>query len=156
MIEISTLAQTVAAVAADPVPLKRAAAPDAAARFAELMAQDAAPAASLHAVAPAQAPAQAPASPALSPVAESIAGIYPPRPATLGDQVLQGLHQVQNDFQGHVAAVGRMLAPGAAPLGVPELLRLQLGMAQLAVQVEVVGKAIGRSTQNIDQLVRMQ
>ena len=39
--------------------------------------------------------------------------------------------------------------------GVPELLRMQLGMANMAVQLEVVGKTIARSTQNIDQLVRV-
>jgi type III secretion protein I len=142
MIEVTAaLAQALPAAPAAPAPVMRGAAPDAATRFAELMAaQDAPPA-------------------ALSPVAQSIAGTYgtyPTRPATLGDQVLGGLQKVQGDFQGHVQAVGRMLEPGAPALGVPELLRLQLGMAQLAVQVEVVGKAIGRSTQNIDQLVRMQ
>ena len=39
---------------------------------------------------------------------------------------------------------------------VSDLLRLQLSMAQLSLQAELVGKVIGRSTQNIDQLVRMQ
>lgn len=139
MIEITAaLAQTLPAAPAAPAPVTRSASPDAATRFAELMTvQDAPPA-------------------ALSPVAQSIAGTYATRPATLGDQVLGGLQKVQGDFQGHLQAVGRMLQPGAPAPGVPELLRLQLGMAQLAVQVEVVGKAIGRSTQNIDQLVRMQ
>lgn len=139
MIEVTAaLAQALPAAPAAPAPVTRSAAPDAATRFAELMAvQDAPPA-------------------ALSPVAQSIAGTYPLRPATLGDQVLGGLQKVQGDFQGHLQAVGRMLDPSAPAPGVTELLRMQLGMAQLAVQVEVVGKAIGRSTQNIDQLVRMQ
>jgi type III secretion protein I len=140
MIELTAaLAQVLPAAPAPVAPMVRsAAAPDAATRFAERMA----------------APDVPPA--ALSPVAQSIAGTYATRPATLGDQVLGGLQKVQGDFQGHLQAVGRLLEPGAPALGVPDLLRLQLGMAQLAVQVEVVGKAIGRSTQNIDQLVRMQ
>lgn len=144
MIEVATaLAQALPAAPATPAPVRSAAPTDAATRFAELMTvtgSDSPPA-------------------ALSPVAQSIAGSYgsqPLHPATLGDQVLGGLQKVQGDFQGHLQAVGRMLEPGAPAPGVPELLRLQLGMAQLAVQVEVVGKAIGRSTQNIDQLVRMQ
>ena len=99
----------------------------------------------------AEAPAAAPA-----PVAASIAGAYPLRPASLGDQVLQGLQRVQTDFNGHLSAVGRMLDAGAPAPGVSELLRMQLGMSHMAVQLEVVGKAIARSTQNIDQLVRMQ
>lgn len=35
------------------------------------------------------------------------------------------------------------------------LLRLQADMLQLSVQYEVVGKAVTRSTQNLDTLVRM-
>jgi type III secretion protein I len=149
MIEVAALAASLPNAAAPAlVPANappRSAAPDAATRFAELMAQDPPP------VSPLSAP-----NLALNPLAEAVAGSYALRPATLGDQVLQGLQKVQGDFQGHLQSVGRMLDPSAAAPGVTELLRLQLGMAQLAVQVEVVGKAIGRSTQNIDQLVRMQ
>ncbi len=148
MIDISTLAQ--AALPAGPIgPVALAPAPAGAAeRFAALMASGPADATAVAAM------DRPPA--ALSPVAGTIATTYPRGPDGLGDQLLQGLQRVQDGFNGHVTAVGRMLEPGAPALGVPELLRLQLGMAQLAVQVEVVGKAIGRSTQNIDQLVRMQ
>jgi type III secretion protein I len=137
MIETVALAQAVQATTVGPVARPPAVAdPDAVARFAELMAS---------------APPVAPA-----PVAASIAGAYPLRPASLGDQVLQGLQRVQTDFNGHLSAVGRMLDAGAPAPGVSELLRMQLGMSHMAVQLEVVGKAIARSTQNIDQLVRMQ
>lgn len=138
MIETVALAQAVQATTVGPVARPPAVAdPDAVARFAELMATAAPP------VAPA-------------PVAASIAGAYPLRAATLGDQVLRGLQRVQGDFNGHLSAVGRMLDAGAPAPGVTELLRMQLGMSHMAVQLEVVGKAIARSTQNIDQLVRMQ
>lgn len=137
MIETVALAQAVQATTVGPVARPPAVAdPDAVARFAELMAS---------------APPVAPA-----PVAASIAGAYPLRPSSLGDQVLQGLQRVQTDFNGHLSAVGRMLDAGAPAPGVSELLRMQLGMSHMAVQLEVVGKAIARSTQNIDQLVRMQ
>lgn len=142
MIETAALAQAVAATQPATVgPVARppaAADPDAVARFAELMAA-------------APTPPLAPA-----PVAASVAGAYPLRPATLGDQVLNSLQRVQNDWHDKLQSVGRMLEPGAPAPGVPELLRMQLGMANMAVQLEVVGKTIARSTQNIDQLVRMQ
>ena len=138
MIDPTTLAQALPPLdlgsAAAPAAALRPAEPDAAARFAERMAE-AAPLPGVAAPAPVTAPITAP---------------------TLGEQVLQGLQQVQGDFQSHLQAVGRMLAPGAPTPDVADLLRLQLAMAQLSVQVEVVGKAIGRSTQNLDQLVRMQ
>lgn len=141
MIETVALAQAAAAAAPTVGPVVRPPAvadPDAVARFAELMAA-------------APPPPVAPA-----PMAASIAGAYPLRPATLGDQVLGSLQRVQNDWHGKLEAVGRMMEPGAPAPGVSELLRMQLGMAHMSVQLEVVGKTIARSTQNIDQLVRMQ
>ena len=146
MIDPTTLAQALPPLdlgsAAAPAAALRPAEPDAAARFAERMAE-ANPLPGVAAPAPVTAPNTVPmASPITAP--------------TLGEQVLQGLQQVQGDFQSHLQAVGRMLAPGAPTPDVADLLRLQLAMAQLSVQVEVVGKAIGRSTQNLDQLVRMQ
>ena len=136
MIEIAALAQVAQAAVPNTQPASAPSA-SAAARFAELMAQDGVPS-------------------ARDGLAEAVAGAYPQRPATLGDQVLNSLQKVQDGFGEGIAKVGRMLEPGAAAPGVPELLRMQLAMAQLSVQVEVLGKAIGRSTQNIDQLVRMQ
>jgi len=71
----------------------------------------------------------------------------------LGDRILGGLQGVQQRFDAQLQAVSRTLdgTPSTS-----ELLRLQLGMAQMAFQVELVGKAISRGTQNIDQLLRMQ
>jgi type III secretion protein I len=74
----------------------------------------------------------------------------------LGDSILRGLNGVQNGFNDTVAAVTRSLESSAATPSVQDLLRMQMAMAQLSVQVELAGKAIGRSTQNLDQLVRMQ
>ena len=144
MIETVALAQAASLAPTAPVatgPVARAPADaDAVARFGELMA-----------AAPVPAPPVAQA-----PVAASIAGAFPLRAATLGDQVLGGLQQVQNDFHAKLQQVNRLFESGAPAPGVGELLRLQLGMAQMSVQLEVVGKAVSRSTQNIDQLVRMQ
>ena len=142
MIEIAKVA---ARAVATPTP---AAAPalslptaDAGARFTELMA----------------APTP-PASPAAIPQAipQAIAEAYPSSEGSLGDRILRGLNRVQSSFGETVGAVQKSLDPGAPAPGVSDLLRLQLSMAQLSLQAELVGKVIGRSTQNIDQLVRMQ
>lgn len=140
MIETVALAQATAPAAPAAVgPVARAPADaDAVQRFAEAMAAGSPP----------------PVAPA--PVAASIADAYPLRPATLGDRVLGSLQRVQDGFNGHLSAVNQMLDPSRPAPAVTELLRMQIGAAQMAVQLEVVGKAIGRSTQNIDQLVRMQ
>ena len=41
-------------------------------------------------------------------------------------------------------------------MGMQDLLKLQLQLVQVSVQYDLVGKAVSRSTQNFDQLVRIQ
>lgn len=104
--------------------------------------------------APEPALALPPVDPA--PLPAAIAQAYPVGEGSLGDRILRGLNRVQSSFGDTVSAVQRSLEPGAPAPGVSDLLRLQLSMAQLSLQAELVGKVIGRSTQNIDQLVRLQ
>ena len=139
MIEI---AQIAARAVASGTPAAAPAAPaDAGARFTELM----------NTAAPPAEPA-----PIAAAIPQAIAQAYPAVEGSLGDRILQGLNRVQSSFGETVSAVQKSLDPGAPPPGVSDLLRLQLSMAQLSLQAELVGKVIGRSTQNIDQLVRMQ
>ena len=143
MIEIAQIAaRTVATPAPTAAPTFSA---DAGARFTELMST-------------ATAPAAAPADPApiTAAIPQAIAQAYPAGEGSLGDRILRGLNRVQSSFSETVGAVQKSLDPGAPAPGVSDLLRLQLSMAQLSLQAELVGKVIGRSTQNIDQLVRMQ
>lgn len=74
---------------------------------------------------------------------------------TLGDAILSGLQNMSNDFQQSWKAVSATLDANG-PLTNTELLKLQMGVTQLSIQYDLVGKAISRSTQNIDQLVKMQ
>ena len=39
---------------------------------------------------------------------------------------------------------------------VAELLKVQVALMQISVQYELIGKAVSRSTQNLDQLVKVQ
>jgi type III secretion protein I len=130
------------ALAAGAAPLAPAA-PQAAdslatARFAEIMA----------------APTDAPAPSAPSPAASAGIGA-PAGPPSLGDSILAGMRNVQSGFQGAVQQVAASLEPGAQ-MTLPDMLKMQLALVQLSVQVELASKAISRSTQNIDQLVRIQ
>lgn len=107
----------------------------AAARFAELMAADgAAP--------PTAALALPPAA-----VDGSAAG-------TLGDAILGNMRQLSTEFSGKWQQVQALVNSEAA--SIQDLLRMQLSMAQVSVQYELVGKAISKSTQNLDQLVKLQ
>lgn len=82
-------------------------------------------------------------------------GVAPAAGGSLGDMILGGLRSASADFQDKWASVQRVLEGGNLT-SVSEMLKLQLGVTQMSVQYEVLGKAVSRSTQNIDQLVKMQ
>jgi len=75
--------------------------------------------------------------------------------ATLGDNILGGLQHLSTELQQTWSSVGSALN-GAGALGMQDLLKMQLGLSQMSVQYELVGKAVSRSTQNLDQLVKLQ
>ena len=77
-----------------------------------------------------------------------------PTGPTMGDAILSGLRSVSDDMSSKWSAVSRAL--DAPNLQVAQMLKLQLTISQMSVQYDLVGKAISRSTQNIDQLVKLQ
>lgn len=75
--------------------------------------------------------------------------------ASLGNQILNGLHRTSTDLSSQWEAIHSTLDASRSP-GVTELLQVQTQLLQVSVHYELVGKAISKSTQNIDTLVRMQ
>ena len=75
--------------------------------------------------------------------------------ATLGGQILSGLKGVATDFSGKWGAITQGLDQMGGKPAISDLLRLQTELLQVSVQYELVGKAVSRSTQNIDTLIRM-
>jgi type III secretion protein I len=93
-----------------------------------------------------------------TPLSEAIEQAYPPIPATggtMGESILSGLKNLSADFRQSWSTVNAALEAGPKMTNT-ELLKLQLGLTQMSVQYDLVGKAIGRSTQNLDQLVKLQ
>lgn len=121
------------ATAADAAPA--AADPLATARFAELMGS--AP--------PLAADPPAAGSPALPPPAER----------SIGDSILTGMENFSGEFKASWRMVQGALDGGQA-MTLPEMLRMQMGLAQISIQHELMGKAVSRSAQNLDQLVKLQ
>lgn len=97
-----------------------------------------------------------PPGPGLDPAATGTAS---PLPAaenrTLGDNILAGMQNLSTDFQQSWKAVSQALEAGQ-DMTTADMLKLQLGLTQMSVQYDLVGKAISRSTQNLDQLVKLQ
>lgn len=100
-----------------------------------------------------------PREPALSGVNAAMQSAFaaaPPDAApTLGSQILSGLRGVAGDFSDRWTHIAQGLDGLAAKPAISDMLRLQTELLQVSVQYELVGKAVARSTQNIDTLVRM-
>jgi len=90
--------------------------------------------------------------------AEALAAAIPAAPAgvTPGDSILNGMSSIGTDFRDGWAAMQQALARPAGEMTTAEMLRLQMQMVQLSVQVEMVGKVISKTTQNLDQLTKLQ
>jgi type III secretion protein I len=74
---------------------------------------------------------------------------------TMGDSILSGMQNLSVEFQQSWKTVNSALESGSA-MTTSDMLKLQMGLTQMSIQYELVGKAISRSTQNLDQLVKMQ
>jgi len=77
-------------------------------------------------------------------------------PATMGSQILQSLQATAGDFSSKWNNISTSLEQVAARPTVADMLRLQTDMLQVAVQYELVGKGVSRTTQNVDSMVKMQ
>ncbi|CAN7500693.1 hypothetical protein ASF11_24735 [Acidovorax sp. Leaf76] len=129
-------------------PAVATAVPDASAtaRFAALMQAPPAAPTAMDSVAASMA-----AQPAAGSTAAAVKG-----PSSVGDRILAGMQGVSSDFQSAWKSVSASLDANSQSMGMQDLLKLQLQLVQVSVQYDLVGKAVSRSTQNFDQLVRIQ
>ncbi|MNX71023.1 Type III secretion needle MxiH like protein [compost metagenome] len=76
-------------------------------------------------------------------------------PQTLGNQILASLRNTTTEYSEKWQGIsGRLDAMGAQP-SVADMMRLQADLLHVSVNYEMVSKAVSRTTQNIDSLVRM-
>ncbi|MNY47974.1 Type III secretion needle MxiH like protein [compost metagenome] len=99
-----------------------------------------------------QAPAPEAASAAVQTIDAQVAAIGP---QSFGDRVLNSMQGVSTDFRESMTRVAETLRSDNA-INAQQMLSLQLEVNLASVQMELVSKAISRSNQNLDQLVRVQ
>lgn len=104
---------------------------------------------------------QAPAPDAVAaaaPVAASTgdSAVSASAPENLGDKMLQGMQKMSTEFNQNWTRVSEMLNSGNSAMDLPQMFSFQLHLAQASLQYDVATKGISRSTQNFEQLVRMQ
>ena len=100
----------------------------------------------------AQAPAAEPPPPV---VIDSAAVLLPAENRTMGDNILTGMESMSSEYRQAMTKVNAAL-DSSGDMTISDMLRLQMGLMQISVQHELVAKGISRSTQNLDQLVKIQ
>ena len=76
-------------------------------------------------------------------------------PSSLGERVLTSLQSASSGFKEQWQSVQSALQSDQT-LRMREMMAMQLQVTQMSVQYELLGKVVSRSTQNVDQLVRIQ
>lgn len=80
-------------------------------------------------------------------------------PSNMGGSILRSLESMGGEFRNtwqevvDISSTSTSTDPG---MSMTDALRVQWHMVTVAAQYEAVGKAIGKVTQDVDQLVRMQ
>jgi len=75
-------------------------------------------------------------------------------PRNLGNAILDGLEAASRDVSQRWQAAAQAIEK--PEIGVADLLRLQLNVVQGSLQWELVTKAIGKSAQNLEQIIKAQ
>jgi type III secretion protein I len=87
--------------------------------------------------------------------ASAVESAKEPASGSLGDRILHGLNSMSAEMKDTWSHAAHLIN-GSGPLRLNDMLTVQMTMAQMSINYEIVGKAVGRSTQNIDQLVKLQ
>lgn len=74
----------------------------------------------------------------------------------LGDKVLARMSTMGDEFKKTWEQVADVVAGPDNSLSMQDMLKAQMHLVKVATEYEMIGKAIGKSTQNVDQMIRMQ
>lgn len=75
-------------------------------------------------------------------------------PRNLGNAILDGLEAASRDVSQRWQAAAKAIEK--PEIGVADLMRLQLNVVQGSLQWELVTKAVGKSAQNLEQIIKAQ
>lgn len=75
---------------------------------------------------------------------------------TMGDMILAKLDNVGSKFTTAVEKMHHRLDNWTQTQSLPELLKLQIDVAIVGLEVELVGKSVSKAVQHVDQLSKLQ
>jgi type III secretion protein I len=74
---------------------------------------------------------------------------------TMGDRILDGFQGMKSGYDNQINAVKDSIT-STETLDMQSMLKLQLELAKLTMQGELINKTVSKSTQNIDTLLKSQ
>lgn len=74
----------------------------------------------------------------------------------LGDVLLKRLDVIGNNFTKNIQKTHQLLDTLPSDLRVQDMMKLQLEMASMSLEVELVGKGVQKAVQHVDQLTKLQ
>ncbi len=75
---------------------------------------------------------------------------------SLGDVLLKRLDVVGNNFTKNIQRTHQIRDTLPSDLRVQDMMRLQLEMSAISLEVELVGKGVQKAVQHVDQLTKLQ
>ena len=105
-----------------------------------------------------QAP-QAPAAPQGVQAPSDLPWVYPVSPSEpghLGDAILRSMEEAGRQYVAKTQEIHHVLLDRSQELSTTSLLRLQVQLTDASMFVDLLGKAVSKATQHIDQLTKLQ
>jgi type III secretion system YscI/HrpB-like protein len=96
------------------------------------------------------------ASAASSATAGSSSTSAPTGPVSLGDTILKGLDHLRDRMKDGWSSAVAPLDAANGPISAAGLLQVQSGVLQVGFETQLIGTIAGKTSQSIDQLVKMQ
>lgn len=76
--------------------------------------------------------------------------------STLGEKILARLDAVGLEFRTNMERTHAMLEVGPANMSLKDLFKLQMEMAKVSLEIELVGKGVQKAVQHVEQLTKLQ
>jgi type III secretion system YscI/HrpB-like protein len=102
-----------------------------------------------------QAPQAAQGIQAPSDVPE-VYSVSPGQPGHLGDAILRSMEEVGRQYAAKTQEIHQVFLDRSQELSTTSLLRLQVQLTDASMFVDLLGKAVSKATQHIDQLTKLQ
>lgn len=84
---------------------------------------------------------------------EASATVEPP---SLGQSILESINAVRTQFDASATRIESMLNAQSPDMTVSDMLSVQMQITTFTLQQDLMGKIVGKATQNVDQMLKAQ